>query len=256
MAKTPFKASNRHFNLKFLLAANSGAGKTDLCGSYTLGPTHFYMLDKGGEKTLEKNRIGRTDKNPMLSVDIMSKNSDTFSDFWHQIQQDDKDGFFDELAEQNGLLVIDSITSLNAKALKEICQKNRVYPESIGKALDMKKSIASPHWGQLLNWMTTLTSTLQELPCAVAATVHIHVLMNAKQEVVGRYPYVNGQFRQLIAVDFDEAYLLEVKGEKYSIHFKERNKFNAKSRVFSMKQAEGKTMNDIATAYMTEKTVI
>lgn len=192
----------------------------------------------------------------MLSVDILSNTTNSFSDFWHQIQSDDKDGFFEELAEQNGLLVIDSITSANAKALKEICIKNRVSPDTIGKAADMKKAIAMPHWGQLLNWMTTLTSTIQELPCAVAATVHIHTLMNSKQEVIARYPSVNGQFRQLIAVDFDEAYLLETKGEKYKIHFKERNKFEAKSRVFSMKQAEGKTMNDIAKAYMSGKTVI
>lgn len=256
MIKKPFKPKERKFNLKFILAGNSGSGKTDLCDSYTAGPTHFYMADKGGEKTLEKNRHKRTPKDPIMSVDIMSGNDYLFSDFWLKLQEDEKAGFFDSMAEQNGLVVFDSFTTLNQKAINEICKKNKVQPLDIGRKLDMKKVMAMPHWGQLLTWMTTLTSTIQELPCAVAVTVHLHTLMNSKQEVVARYPSVNGQFRQLIAVDFDEAYLLETRGSKHLIHFKESNKFEAKSRVFSMKKLENKTMNDIASAYLAGKDVI
>lgn len=253
--KTPFKPKNRKFNLKMLFAGNSGTGKTELASSYTLGPVHFYMTDKGGAKTLEKNRVNRKESDPILSVDDMSSNSIKFSDFWNQLQQDDNDNFFNQLAEENGLLVIDSITSLNAKALREISDLNRVNPNSIGKPLNQKKAMAPAYYGQLLNWMNALTSTLQELPCAVVATVHIHVLMNSQQEVIARYPSVNGQFRQLIAVDFDEAYLLETRGSKHKTYFKEVNKFEAKSRCFSIKEKEDLNLNDLAKAYLAGKDV-
>jgi len=116
--------------------------------------------------------------------------------------------------------------------------------------------MAPAHWGQLLNWMTTLVSSLQELPCAVAVTVHLHTLMNSDQEVVARYPAVNGQFRQLLAADFDEAYLLTTQGTKRQIFFTEKLAFEAKSRVFDMPKVEGITMDQLATAYLAGKTVI
>ena len=118
------------------------------------------------------------------------------------------------------------------------------------KAVDHKKSMSIPHWGQLLSWMETLVGTIQELPCATATTVHLHTLMNDKQEVIARYPSVNGQFRQLISVDFDESYLLESRGENHITHFKERDMFEAKSRVFSPKMVRNKTLEDLAQAYL------
>jgi len=254
--KKPFSVKDKRFNLKFLLCGNSGSGKTDLCARYTLGPSHFYMFDKGGEKTIEKIMTTRKSSDPQLSVDIMSADQNIFSDFWTQFQQDEKDGLFNELAKSNGLLIIDSITSLNRKAVNEICQKNNVTPSGIGKILNMKKGMAMPHWGQLLSWMSTLVAALQELPCAVAVPVHLHTLMNSNQEVVARYPSVNGQFRQLIAVDFDEAYLLETRGKNHLIHFKECGKFEAKSRVFDNKELRNSSMNAIAKTYMDNKTII
>lgn len=254
--KKPFKANDRKFNLKFLVAGNSGCGKTHLFANYILGPVHFYMLDKGGEKTIEKLISDRDQNAPVLSVDNFSSAEISFSDFWTAFQQDEKDGFFDYLAENNGLLVIDSITNANKKAINEICKRSGVTPSGIGKTLDMKKGMAPPHWGQLLNWMSTLVGALQELPCATASTVHLHTLLNSDQEVVARYPSVNGQFRQLIAVDYDEAYLLETRGENHLIHFKERLKFEAKSRVFSMKEVRNITINDLAKAYLAGETII
>jgi len=253
--KKPFKKEVRKFDLKLILAGNSGSGKSHFCGTYTNGPVHFYMLDKGGEKTLEKLIDSRPKENP-LSVDIFSSASISFSDFWTAFQQDEKNGLFTWLAENNGLLVLDSATNANKKAIKEICKKCSITPSGIGKKLDMKKGMAPPHWGQLLNWMSTLISAMQELPCATATTVHLHTLMNSDQEVVARYPSVNGQFRQLIAVDYDEAYLLETRGEKHLIYFKERNKFEAKSRVFSTPYVKNFTMDDIANAYLKGDTLI
>jgi len=248
------KPRDRKFDLKFLLVGNPGSGKTHLATSYTLGPIYTYMLDKGGEKTIEKQLIKRKEQN--VVVRDFSGNDQTFSDFWYQCQQDEKDGVFDFLAENNGIALIDSLTSANMKAINEIAKKSGVTPSGIGKRLDMKKGMAQPHWGQLLNWMLTMVSALQELPCSVIITVHLHTLMNSAQEVVARYPAVNGQFRQIVARDFDEAYLLMGKGSTRTLYFTEKLKYEAKSRVFDNDKVTNVTMDDLANAYVTGQTMI
>jgi len=249
--KTKLKEATRKFDLKFLLTGNSGSGKTHFTATYD-NPLHYYLFDKGGEKTVEKISKDRED----ITIDNFSTSDMLFSDFWKQYQQDATDGFFDYLASIGGMLVLDSLTNANKKAIDEIAKKSAITPSGIGKKLDMKKGMAPAHWGQLLNWMTTLVTSLQELPCAVAVTVHLHTLMNSSQEVVARYPAVNGQFRQLLACDFDEAYLLTTKGTKRTIFFTEKLAFEAKSRVFDMAKVENITMTQLANAYLAGKTVI
>ena len=250
--KTKLSAKQRKFNLKFLLTGNSGSGKTHFTATYTQGPIHYYMMDKGGEKTIEKLIKNRED----ITIDNFSQNAVLFSDFWKQFQIDAENGFFDHLAENQGLLVLDSLTNANQKAIYEITKKSGVTPSGIGTKLDNKKGMSQPHWGQLLNWMTTLVTSLQELPCAVAVTVHLHTLMNSEQHVVARYPAVNGQFRQLLACDFDEAYLLTTQGIKRKIFFTEKLNFEAKSRVFDMPYVENITMDQLSQAYLNNQTVI
>jgi len=250
--KTKLKAKQRKFDLKFLMTGNSGSGKTHFTATYTAGPIHYYMLDKGGEKTVEKLMGNRED----ITIDNFSSQDVMFSDFWKQFQADGEAEFFEYLADNNGLLVLDSLTNANQKAIAEICKKSGVTPSGIGAKLDNKKGMAQPHWGQLLNWMSTLVTSLQELPCAVAVTVHLHTLMNSNQEVVARYPAVNGQFRQLLACDFDEAYLLTTQGTKRKIFFTEKLNFEAKSRVFDMPYVENITMDQLAKAYLNNQTTI
>ena len=142
----------RKFDLKFLLTGNSGSGKTHFTASYTMGPIHYYMMDRGGEKTIEKLSKNRKD----ITIDNFSSNDVLFSDFWKQFQIDEEAGLFDWLAENKGMLVLDSLTNANLKAIKEIAKKAGVTPSGIGKKIDNKLGMAPPHWGQLLNWMTTL----------------------------------------------------------------------------------------------------
>jgi len=250
--KTKLTEKQRIFNLKFLLTGNSGSGKTHFTATYTKGPLHYYLFDKGGEKTVEKIMGSRND----ITIDNFSADSLLFSDFWRTFQEDEKNGLFQWLKEQSGMLVLDSLTNANKKAIHEIEKKSGITPSGIGKKIDMKMGMAPAHWGQLLNWMSTLVSSLQELPCAVAVTVHLHTLMNSDQEVVARYPAVNGQFRQLLAADFDEAYLLTTQGTKRQIFFTEKLAFEAKSRVFDMPKVEGISMDQLAVAYLAGKTVI
>lgn len=250
--KRKLAEKKRIFDLKFLLTGNSGSGKTHFTATYTKGPLHYYLFDKGGEKTIEKIMGKRED----ITIDNFSSSEVLFSDFWKQFQEDEKSGFFEYLKENSGMLVLDSLTNANFKAIHEIAKKAGVTPSGIGKKIDMKLGMAPPHWGQLLNWMTTLVTALQELPCAVAVTVHLHTLMNSDQEVVARYPAVNGQFRQLLATDFDEAYLLTTQGTKRQIYFTEKLSFEAKSRVFDMPKVEGITMDQLVAAYLAGKTTI
>lgn len=245
---TAFQPPDNVFDLTFLLVGNSGSGKTDFVSKYTKGPVHFYMVDKGGEKTIRKNI--RKSKQTNVSVDILSGNSVTFSDIWAKYQQDELEGKFEWLAKNNGIFCPDGLSSLNEKAIKEILIKDGKTPSGIGKKIDHKKGMSEAHWGQLLNWMNTFISTLQDLPCAVAIPVHLFILMNKKQEVVARYPMVNGQLRQTLAKDFDETYLLEMKKSTQSLHFKERHKFEAGSRVFSMDKKKDPKMDDLVTAYL------
>lgn len=244
--------SKKIFDLKFLLVGNPGSGKTHLTTSYTKGPIHYYMFDHNGKRTLEKIAKNRND----ITIDYFSDSNVLFSDFWTQFQEDEKSGLFEYLKENSGLLVLDSLTNANHKAIDEIAKKSGVTPSGIGKKIDMKLGMAPPHWGQLLNWMTTLVTALQELPCAVAVTVHLHTLMNSNQEVVARYPSVNGQFRQLLGTDFDEVYLLVTQGSRRQIYFTEKLSFEAKSAVFDMPKVEGITMDQLVAAYLAGKTVI
>lgn len=251
-SKKKLAQEKKKFDLKFLLVGNPGSGKTHLTASYTKGPLHYYMFDHNGRRTLEKVTKNRND----VTLDDFSSSKLQFSDFWKQFQEDEKAGLFDYLAENQGLLIPDSLTNINRKAIDEIARKAGVTPSGIGQRIDMKKGMAPPHWGQLLNWMTTFVTAVQELPCAVAVPVHLHVLMNSDQEVVARYPSVNGQFRQLLGSDFDEVYLLVTQGSKRQIFFTEKLSFEAKSGVFDMPKVEGITMDDLVTAYLAGKTVI
>lgn len=248
--KIPYSPAERKFNVKFLFAGNSGSGKTQLCASYTKGPVHFYMFDKGGVKTIDKLiHQQKRPSNAPITIDDFSHSDHFFSDFWTAFQEDEANGFFAAMAEKSGIVVVDSLTTANLRAIKEICKKNAITPSGIGKRVNHKLGMSMPHWGQLLDWMQTLTAAVQELPCAAIITVHLHTLMNSDQDVVARYPSVNGQFRQLLAVDFDEAYLLEAKGGKFNINFRERYKYEAKTRIFDMKEASNVTMDRIAEAY-------
>lgn len=251
--KAPYKPETRVFDLKFLLCGNSGSGKTHLCATYD-GPIHFYMVDKGGQKTLDKLIAKRPSSSGQISVDLMSGPEWTFGKIWKQLQQDEKDGFFDEMAAQNGLIVFDSLTTANQKAIAEICRLDNITQAGPGQKINMKKGMSMPHWGQLLNWMQSITSALQNVPCAVAVTVHLFTLLGKDQEVVARYPSVNGQMRQILGVDFDETYLLTTRAKSHILTMKEKGKFEAKSRAFGVNELKDVTLAQIAKAYINNKT--
>jgi hypothetical protein len=248
MTKTILTNKDRTFDLKFLFVGDSGAGKTHFCGTYTLGPVHFYMTDPGGEKTLHKINQNRP-KGCEISIDVFNPRSTTFSAVWATIQKDEKDGFFTSFAERNGLVVLpDSLTSLNSMILQEVVKKNN------RSLLDESKAMRIQDWGQLIQWIKAFVGVINDLPCAVAATAHLQTETGESGQVQKRYPNINGRYATSIGVDFDEVYLLEAFGKKRRIYFTERNLFSAKSRVFSNQFVEDITLDDLAKAYMSGKT--
>lgn len=244
MPKTPIQQTDKQFNLKFLLVGDSGSGKTHFCGTYTRGPVHFYMLDQGGEKTLYKLIANRPSECP-ITADYFSMRKNSYLDFWKALQQDEKDGFFDEMAEKNGLIVMpDSLTAASDLAMQSIARANQRTLTEQSKPMRMQD------WGQLGAQMKELISVANDLPCAVAVTAHIHSDTGESGAIIARYPMISGQFRYTMGRMFDEVYLLETFGTKRRIVLKEKNMFNAKSRFFECAQLTDVTMDIIADAYL------
>ena len=246
--KTQLSSQPAKFDLKFLLVGDSGSGKTHLCATYTKGPVHFYMLDPGGEKTIYKLNQSRP-ASSQITIDLMPERQTSWHSFWKQIQQDEKAGLFKELAERDGLVVLpDSLSAASDMVLRDVAAANK-------RTLDSQQQpMRIQDWGQCTQWLKTLISVFNDLPCAAAMTAHLYVEKDQQgQEVVARYPMVTGAMRTTIGRFFDEVYLLAPVGKNFNLYFKEFNKFNAKSRHFETRMAKNTTLDQLAEAYLSGK---
>lgn len=253
MPKQLLSDTKRIFDLKFLVAGLSGTGKTHLCATYTAGPVHFYMIDPGGEKTLAKLNNNRA-PGCEITIDKFSIRDNKYSDFWNQLIKDEKEGFFKEMSERSGLVVLpDSLTSAATMAQNEVAKKNKRSLTEPG--IDGKKGMRIQDWGQLGQWMKELVAVMNDLPCAAAMPAHLFVETNDDGVITGRYPMMPGQFRTSMGLYFDEVYLLENLGSTRAIHFVEKGKFQAKSRIFTPKSVKNITLQEIADAYISGDTL-
>jgi hypothetical protein len=243
LTKTPLTITDKVFDLKFCLVGNSGSGKTHFCGTYSGGPIHFYMCDPGGEKTLHRFKE-KIDKG-MITIDRFSLRHDTYTDVWKQLQKDAKAGFFEEMREKKGLVVIpDSLTTLAMMALTNVAKNHNRDLKNVDKAMRIQD------WGVLGTWLKELIAVINDIPCAVAATAHLHIDTDKDGAVIARVPALPGNIRYSVGLFFDEVYLLESRGSDHMIKFKESNHFQAKSRTFDEKSAKNITMDDVAAAYL------
>jgi len=241
--KQPLQEQPTKFDLKFLLVGDSGSGKTHLCATYTAGPVHFYMLDPGGEKTLYKLNKSRPDGAP-LTWDELPERTTTWQAFWRTFQKDEKDGLFKELADKNGVVVIDSLSAASDMVVRDVAALNN-------RKLDSQQApMRIQDWGQASQWLKTLISVANDLPCAVIITAHLYVEKDQTSgDIVARYPMVTGAMRSTLGRFFDEVYLLAPVGSNFNIYFKEFQKFNAKSRHFATRSGKNLTLDQIAEAY-------
>ena len=256
MTKTQYIPEPAKFNSNFLIAGEPGAGKTVFCGRYEQGPVHFYVLDKNGLVSLNKFIAKRPNSKYAITYDDLSNDQTDFSTLFHQLQRDEKEGFFQEMADQNGLCVIDSLTTVNERAFQEITEVNGLYLGPVGHGLDLKKGWQKPHWGQLRQWLSLIVSCIQDEPCAFAMTVHIDTVMNDAGVIVGRYPSISGKLKAQIGKDFDECYLLTRKGNVFETYMTEYQHFIAKTCLFEPASYTDISMNDIALAIKANKTKI
>lgn len=245
--KTPLGTKPTKFDLKFMLVSDAGAGKTHFCGSYTGGPVHFYMLDPGGEKTLYKLNQNRPAHSP-ITVDLIDCNKQTYDDFWNLVQQDAEAGFFDDMADKNGLVVFpDSLTTANEMAMREIARLNK--REMLSQKEEKKFGFRKQDWGQMTQWMSTLVNVINTLPCATACTAHLFTELDKENTPIARYPKIMGQLRYSIGKSFDEVYLLEAAKAGVDVYFKRAKLFTAKTRTFAIPMLRDADMNIIAQAY-------
>ncbi len=243
--KLPLTETNKAFDLKFLLVGASGVGKTHLCATYTGGPIHFYMTDPGGHKTLHKLNKNRPECSP-ITIDSFNFRNQSFQEIWKLLQKDAKEGFFERMAEQRGLVVLpDSFTTLSMIATDEIAKKH-------GRSLtNLATAMRIQDWGVLGAWMKEFVAVINDLPCAAVSTAHIHIDTDENGNVTGRAPLISGRLKYTMGSFFDEVYLIERRGANQILHFKEVNKFEAKTRTFTEKSVKNVTLDQIAQAYLT-----
>ncbi len=248
--KTPLTMTDRKFDLKFMLVGDSGTGKTHFAGSYSGGPIHFYMIDPGGEKTLFKPEFKEKIDAGMITIDRFSLRDHSYTDIWKTLQKDAKEGFFEEMAEKNGLVVLpDSLTTLAILAQENVAKNHNRDLKDINKAMRIQD------WGVLGAWLKEFVAVVNDMPCATVSTAHLHNDFDKGGSIISRAPAMPGKLKYSIGLFFDEVYLLESRGRNRVVHFTETNGFQAKSRIFDEKSVKNITMDDIANAYLTGKSL-
>jgi len=238
------------FDLKFLLIGRPGTGKTHFTATYTKGPVHYYMFDPGGEKTVRKCAKELNQPLGRYTIDFMQDPAKiTYDDFWKRLQKDERDGFFNQMAEQQGLVVFDSLTKISQLILLDVARKN-------GRTLTATdKPMRIQDWGMVTSWQRTLISVIDVLPCAVAVTCHYITETNEDGAVIGEFPSIIGGLRYTLDNNFDEVYRLESVGKNYKFNFRGSSLFGAKSRVISESFLNNITMDDLYAWYVEGKKV-
>lgn len=214
---------DKRFDIKALIYGNAGVGKTHMCGTYSKGPVCVYCFDPGGWKSLyNSSNSGNISVADFVETDVTSPIA--FKHFWDQLQADGKRGLFAELAEKNGILAVDSLSTLSIAALAyAIRQDNKPY--------DSQPELK--HYGKQAAYLRQLMQTITSMPCAVILTAHIAYEKNKDGAIVKAYPAVTGKFKTVISQFFDEMWLLDIKADKYLLDFRGNEIFSAKSRVIN-----------------------
>lgn len=248
MTKQTLSDAPDKFDLKFLLVGRPGTGKTHFLSTYTKGPVHWYMFDPGGEKTVRKvlrAMKGNLGNHTFDFFQDMLKI--TYTDVWRQLQKDAADGFFDELAEKNGMVNFDSFTKISQLILQDVARRNK------RTLTDQSAPMRIQDWGQVTAWTRELVSVIDVLPCAVACTCHFVVETNEDGAVIGEFPSIIGGSRYTIDNDFDEVYRLQSMGNKFRINFRGTSLYAAKTRIFDSSYEDNLTMDSLFDFYMTGK---
>lgn len=183
--------------LKFLLVGTSGSGKTHLIGTYTQGPIHVYSFDPGGILTLKKSANPNITYDEFIDQDIeIAKAYTAFAKTWNS---DQKEGLFQDLAKSNGILVIDSLSTLSQAALDYVVMMEKLA----GKKVDI---ISPKLWGQQMVIIKQVIRELNALPCMAICTAHELIMKDEAAGTIRYYPLVTGNLRDQVGLYFSEVY--------------------------------------------------
>lgn len=249
--KTQLTATDLTTDFKMLLVGHSGAGKTHLTGTYKSGPIHYYMVDPGGEKTLFKLLEDRPKESPITIDTFRRRDKQDFNQLWETMQKDAAAGFYDNLKKQNGLLVIDSMTSVIALATDAVAKLSGKKP---GLSPE-KGGFRRQEFGIRSGWILELIRQISDIPCATILCCHLQRIVDDNTGTVTESLLMPGQNSDVAGNWFDEVWKLSTIGKTLRISFKPDGKFEStKSRVFSLPYADFQmsqpTLDQLAKAYI------
>jgi len=217
------------FDLKFMLVGSPGAGKTHLCGTYTSGPIHFYMVDPGGEKTLRKLLPDRPDSSPISVDTFLRRDNQDYQSLWNQLQKDAKSGFFEEMKEKSGLIVFDSMTSIMSLITDYVEKLSGKSPMKPGD----RSGFSQREWGQRSSFATELIRVINDIPGAAAVCTHLKRTQDNLSGNIIESLNLPGQLSDSAGNWFDEVYKIKAISKKIRLIFHSDGSFDqAKTRTF------------------------
>lgn len=233
-------------DLKILAISPSGVGKTHFIGSYTKGPILVFGFDPGAHLTLQKS------KNPnIIYKDCTEKNSanptayENFAKLWNDLESR---GVFEYLAANNGLVAIDSLTTLSDAIMAKMRQLNNKLTK-----------YDPPHQQDYQKQMIVLQRVIQDfntLPCFGIMTAHEEMVKNEETGGVYISPLIVGKLREKVGLYFSEVYCMSAKNDRRVFRFAPNGLYRvAKSRFLDPKENNGVmeniTLDDIVERYLT-----
>lgn len=184
-SKQPIGDLGDTFNPSILLWGSPGSGKTTLAGSYSMGPVHFYETDPQGTTVL---RDSPNEITADTFTDATCGAGKTYGTFWKQLQKDEKDGFFEEMRQREGIVVVDSYTTLENYLVEHVAGNRLGKKKQDGGAFDIRRE----DWPVISSYVLAFFKAISALPCATVVICHEKSIQDAENNIFWR-PTILGQ---------------------------------------------------------------
>lgn len=216
------------FCASILLWGAPGSGKTSFLGTYTKGPVHIYETDPQGTAVLRD-----TDKEITGDVftDAIHGPGKTYPAFWKQLQKDEKDGFFKEMLEKEGIVVVDSYTTLENYMVEYVASQVLNKKQQSGGAYDIRRE----DWPTISSYVLAFLKHFARLPCATVLICHEKSVQDGDQNIFWR-PTILGQQAESAPRWFVEYGHVTLSGGTQRIRVMGNPTVPASNRLFSGKK--------------------
>lgn len=250
MSKQPIDATlGDKFNLKMLMYGAPGSGKTTFAGSYTHGPVHFYATDPQGVSVLRNTKAEITVDN---FTDELYGQTKTYPAFYKQLQKDEKDGFFQSMFEREGIIVIDSYTTLENYLVDYVAESVLKKKKQEGGAYEIRRQ----DWPTVSSYVLGFFKTISSLPCATLIICHTKSIQDAENNIYFR-PTILGQQAEQAPRWFSDYFQASLEGNQFILRVRGNPRVPASSRLFlpesNIDRLKGPTMDTIYKAFHGQK---